>query len=259
MHFPGTALLLVDNPYQAQIGALCAVNTFLASSAGCISALFIKMALQYRSFGEMSFDLIAAMNGSLSGLVAITAGCATLEPWASLVVGFVAGGLYLGASDFLIYLRLDDAVDAIPVHMVNGMWGLISVGLLSSPSRMLQAYGTDEYPGFFYSLGQGSANANLLGCQVLGLLFIFGWTFVIMLPFFLWLNFMGWFRSESVQELVGLDISYGGIGAAGGLLQPEEGDEGVKEEYLDAYEKYRQNMRAKRTKDKPSTNKSEEM
>lgn len=179
-------------------------------------------------------------------LLQITAGCATLEPWAALVVGFFAGGLYLWGSDFLIYLRLDDAVDAIPVHMFNGMWGLLAVGLLSSPERMRQAYGTEDHPGFFYSLANGHSDARLLGCQMLGLLFIFGWTFVIMLPFFLWLNFMGWLRSESVQELVGLDISYGGIGANVGLLTPEAGDEGVKEEYLDAYEKYRQNMRAKR-------------
>lgn len=197
----------------------------------------------------MTFDLIAAMNGSLSGLVAITAGCATLEPWAGLLTGAVAGGLYLWGSDFLIYLRLDDAVDAIPVHMVNGMWGLIAVGLLSSPERMSQAYGSEKYCGLFYSLGRGDTNANLLGCQVLGMLFIFGWTFSIMLPFFLWLNYMGWFRSESVQELVGLDIAYGGISNNIGLLQTQDGEEGVKEEYLDAYEKYRQNMRAKRGKD----------
>lgn len=150
----------------------------------------------------------------------------------------------------MIYLRLDDAVDAIPVHMVNGMWGLISVGLLSSPKRLLMAYGNDTHPGFFYSFTHGGADANLLGVQMMALLFIFGWTLTIMLPFFLWLNFMGWFRSESVQELVGLDIAYGAVGTAAGLLVPEEGDEGVKDEYLDAYEKYRQNMREKRTKTK---------
>jgi ammonia channel protein AmtB len=143
-------------------------------------------------------------------------------------------------------VRLDDAVDAIPVHMVNGMWGLIAVGLLSEPERMRQAYGTGDYPGFFYSLGGGDVAANLLGCQVLGILFIFGWSLCIMLPFFLWLNFMGWFRSESVQELVGLDITYGGVVAAQGFLLGDDGDDGVNEEYLDAYEKYRQSMRGKR-------------
>jgi hypothetical protein len=58
---------------------------------------------------------------------------------------------------------------------------------------------------------------------------------------------MGWFRSESVQELVGLDITYGGVDAAQGLMMHDDGEDGVKEEYLDAYEKYRQNMREKRS------------
>jgi ammonia channel protein AmtB len=61
----------VDNPYQAEIGALCAVNTFLSSSAGCLSAMTIRMLLQHRIVGEYTFDLTAAMNGSLSGLVAV--------------------------------------------------------------------------------------------------------------------------------------------------------------------------------------------
>jgi ammonium transporter, Amt family len=82
---------------------------------------------------------------------------------------------------------LDDAVDAIPVHAMNGAWGLIAVGLLSEPQLMKEAYGTDEHPGFFYSLARGDADANLLGCQIMGLVFIFGWTFFVMLPFFLWL------------------------------------------------------------------------
>ena len=165
------------------------------------------------------------------------------------MIGLVAGVLYLLGSDFLIKLRLDDAVDAIPVHGVNGVWGCIAVGLLSHPDRLLQAFGTDEHPGFFYSLARGDANARLLGCQTIGVLFVFGWTFVTMLPFFLWLNFMGWFRSESVQELVGLDIAYHGGGAAAGgdnmMTAPE--DE-VRDEYLDAYQKYRQSMMTKRNK-----------
>jgi ammonia channel protein AmtB len=71
---PGTALLLVDNPYQAKIGALCAVNTFLASAGGCVAALMLKLAQKYRETAEWSFDLLAAMNVSLAGLVAIVSG-----------------------------------------------------------------------------------------------------------------------------------------------------------------------------------------
>ena len=62
---------------------------------------------------------------------------------------------------------------------------------------------------------------------------------------------MGWFRSESVQELVGLDIAYGGAGAGQHQMLTDDGEDGVKEEYLDAYEKYRQNMREKRGNEMP--------
>ena len=53
------------------------------------------------------------MNGTLSGLVAITAGCGVLEPWAAVVVGFVAGLLYIASSKGILLMRLDDAVDAV--------------------------------------------------------------------------------------------------------------------------------------------------
>jgi ammonia channel protein AmtB len=68
---PGTALLLTDNPYQSEIGALCACNTFLASAGGCVAAMLSKLYQGYRETGDWSFDLIVSMNGSLGGLVAI--------------------------------------------------------------------------------------------------------------------------------------------------------------------------------------------
>jgi ammonium transporter, Amt family len=67
----GSALLLEGNPYQADIGALCAVNTFMSSAGGALAALFLKMVWRERTTGEYSFDLMAAMNGMLSGLVTV--------------------------------------------------------------------------------------------------------------------------------------------------------------------------------------------
>ena len=71
---PGTALLLVDNPYQSEIGALCACNTFLASAGGCVAAMLSKLYQGYRETGDCHFDLVVSMNGSLAGLVAIVSG-----------------------------------------------------------------------------------------------------------------------------------------------------------------------------------------
>lgn len=77
------------------------------------AALFINLWMLERYTGEPYFDLRFAMNGTLSGLVAITAGCGVLEPWAAVTVGFVSGLLYIGGSKGILRLRLDDAVDAV--------------------------------------------------------------------------------------------------------------------------------------------------
>ena len=158
------------------------------------------------------------------------------------MTGLVGGVLYIWASDALIAMKLDDVVDAVPVHFVNGVWGCLVVGLLSEPERLRQAYGTDLYPGFFYSLERGQPDARLLGCQVIGMLFIAGWTTATMLPFFLGLNYCGWLRSDAVEELVGLDVCYNGEDIAVAGTDSKNGSDGqsiIREEYLDAYEDYR--------------------
>lgn len=205
----GSALSL-SNLHTGSVGAIAAVNTSLSAATGCVSALFLHLFVQERLTGEYKFDLSRAINGCLAALVAITAGCATVEAWAAILIGAIAGVLYLVTSDLLVRCRLDDAVDAIPVHLTNGIWGVIAVGFFSSPTNVLNAYGTDAHVGWFYSLGRGSLDATLLGNQCLEVLFILGWVAGMVTPFFLFLNFMGWFRADSLEELVGLDLAYMG-------------------------------------------------
>lgn len=176
------------------------------------------------------------MNGVLSGLVAITAGCATVDPWAACVIGLIAGWIYIGANSLLLYWRIDDAVDAIPVHLFNGIWGLIATGLFSSPSRMLMVYGTQLHVGVFYSIGQGKLDFQLLINQIVATLFVVGWPLVTMTPFFVWLNYMGWFRADSLEELVGLDLSYHGS------IRPNDNielDDDIDDDDLQAFVKKR--------------------
>lgn len=204
---PGSALLL-DVPGSGRVAARAAVNTSLCAASGAWTSLFANLLLQERRTGEYKFDLTSAMNGALSGLVVSSGSAATIENWAAVIVGSISGLLYLGGSTALVKFRLDDAVDAIPVHLLNGVWGLLAAGLFSSPSGLLEAYGQDEHVGWFYSLGQGSVDGALIGNQVLAICFVFGWVACTMLPFFLWLNYMGWFRANTLDELVGLDVSY---------------------------------------------------
>jgi Ammonium Transporter Family len=99
------------------VAALAAVNTTLSAGMAGMSAIFINLIVLERTTGEPYFDLTYLMNGSLSGLVAITGGCAVFEPWVAVIVGFVAGLVYLIGSKLLIRMRIDDAVDAVPVHL----------------------------------------------------------------------------------------------------------------------------------------------
>jgi Amt family ammonium transporter len=158
--------------------------------------------------GIFTYDLSYTMNGCLTGLVSITAGCATVEPWAAVLIGITGGWFYLLGSHLLVKFRIDDAVDAIPVHMVGGMWGVLSTGLLTSPNLLEKAFGQDEHFGWFYELARGNGDFTLMGIQIIAVLFIFGWTFVVMGVYFVILNYFGWLRINPLEEEVGMDISY---------------------------------------------------
>ena len=214
-----------------QILALCATNTSLAGGAGGISAIMVNLWYLERYTGEPYFDLKKAMNGSLTGLISIAASCGVIEPWAAVIIGTVAGVIYLMASIMLVRLRIDDACDAIPVHGSGGLWGIIAVGFFASPRRLLEYYGKADHPGLFFSWHRRNSDFRLLGAQVVGALFIVGWVLAFMLPFFVWLDWKGWLRSDPLEELVGLDTSYHG----GLALLTTHVDAEVKEEHITAY------------------------
>jgi Amt family ammonium transporter len=158
-----------------------------------------------------------------------------------MLIGGIAGVFYICGSNLLLKLRIDDAVDAIPVHMVNGMWGMIAVGFLACPRYLNMAYGTEvDHVGWFYSLSRGSGDARLLAAQIVGILFILAWCLVIMMPFFVWLDWKGWFRSDPLEEIVGLDTSY-----HGGLILMS-GDDSVNPEYISQFKKQRCELRQRK-------------
>lgn len=199
---PGSALAIA-NEDSAATAALCAVTTTLAAACGCVTAMFFDSFMDSRATGEVSYDLTMAMNGALGGLVAITAGCSVVAPWAACVIGIIGGIVYYGFSKFLVKMRIDDAVDAVPVHFANGIWGCIAVGLFAQKDLQATAgYSTSAY-GLFFGGG-----GDLLLCQICGILWICGWITVIMTPFFLLLNAVGMFRVDPLEEEVGLDISH---------------------------------------------------
>ena len=118
-------------------------------------------------------------------------------------------------------LILTCALSNIAVHMVNGIWGIVAVGLFATPTRLDQAYGRSDHVGWFYSFSHLGSDGTLLGAQMVGILFILGWVTAIMLPFFVWLDWKGWLRSNPLEEICGLDSSYHGGGIRGQGVQPD--------------------------------------
>lgn len=215
---PGSALI-IDNPASAAASALAAVTTTVAAASGCVACMFFDSIMDARETGEVSYDLTMAMNGCLGGLVAITAGCAVVMPWSACIIGIIGGLCYYGMSKLLIKLKIDDAVDAIPVHMANGIWGVLAVGLFADPDHMATAGYVNTHAGWFYDF----SDANLLLVQFCGVCWIMGWVVCIMFPFFLMLNALGMFRVDALEEEVGLDISHH-RGAAYDMSMPKKED-----------------------------------
>jgi ammonium transporter, Amt family len=134
----------------------------LAGGAGGLSALAFKFIATKQATGQGKYDLAASMNGVLAGCVAITAGCSLIPLFGAIVVGALAGGFYLVGSHLLIHYQLDDAVDAVPVHLVNGIWGLLAVGLLSTPKLVKMKYGHNDVSGLFFPSGEKRGRLSFL-------------------------------------------------------------------------------------------------
>lgn len=204
---PGSVLIMgVPGVYTT--AGLAAVNTTLAAASGAMSAMTLRWLLS----DENVFDITAVCNGALSGLVAITAGAATVWPWASVVIGLIGGIVYIGASNLLLKLEIDDAVDAIPVHGANGIWGCIATGLFSSASLVQNFTGDAGIPyfGWFYNWSTGNGYANLLAAELVGIVWIIAWCTCLMGPYFLLLKHFNLFRVDPIEEEMGLDISHHG-------------------------------------------------
>ena len=197
---PGSALIIA-NDVSAAVAALSAVTTTIGAAAGVVSGMFTDTIIHAVMTGEVAYDLTMAMNGGLGGLVAITAGCSSVQPWAAIPIGIIAGWCYYGMSKTLILLKIDDAVDAVPVHFANGIWGLLAVGFFADPVHTNDAFSA-ELPGVFY--GGGSLLLN----QLVAVCWIVGWVTATMTPFFLVLKLAGMFRVDPLEEDVGLDISH---------------------------------------------------
>jgi len=177
-------------------------NTLLAGAAGMMSAMF----LVWKMWGKP--DPSMAVNGSLAGLVAITAPCAFVTPWAAVVIGAIAGILVVLSVIFIERkLKVDDPVGASSVHGVNGLWGMIALGLFADGTYGAGLNGiATPVKGLFYG-DPGQLVAQLIACVV-----VVAWSFGLFYLFFtLQKKVMGGLRSSANDEVAGLDATEMGV------------------------------------------------
>jgi Amt family ammonium transporter len=185
---PGSQLAIASQA-DADAVAMVAVTTCLAAAAGG----FTGMLTSWLRAGKP--DLSMALNGVLGGLVAITAGCAFVDPLAAIIIGLVAGPLVVYSVDWMDSLKIDDPVGAVPVHLVNGVWGTLAVGLFATVPGNTGTTGLFAGGGF-----------ELLIAQIVGILSIGLWTAVLTGAMFFAIKATIGLRVSKEEEEAGLDI-----------------------------------------------------
>ena len=180
------------------------VNTMLASITGAIGAM---LTLQAKGLKP---DTSMLCNGMLAGLVAITAPCAFVDPWAAATIGFIAGILVVFSVFFFERHGVDDCVGAISVHGVNGLWGVLSVGIFATGQygagwngvvreEMVKLYGSDGVRGLLYG------DASQLVMQAIDCVVLAVFAFVMAYVWFKISDLITPLRVTEEIEMEGLD------------------------------------------------------
>jgi ammonium transporter len=161
------------------------LNTTVAAAFGGLAG----MALTWLRDGRP--DVVTIMNASLAGLVGITASASLMSPWKAAIVGVVAAAVMEGVSVALERVRIDDAIDAVPVHLGAGVWGTLAVGLLGDE---------DAFP-------TGAGRLEQIGIQFVGIATCFVWAFGLGYVVLSLINRRVPFRIDAAGELAGLNIA----------------------------------------------------
>ena len=115
------------------------MNTLLSASAGGIMATVLKPHVMGTYTKKRRIDTTALCNGILGGLVAVSAPCGNIQPWAAFMIGVISGAVYVGACKFLHRFGVDDPLEASAVHGFCGAWGVIATGIFDRSKGLLSS------------------------------------------------------------------------------------------------------------------------
>ena len=208
--FNGAAATSVE-----QLGSI-----FLTTTVSPALATVTCMIFTWVKYGKP--DVSMCLNASLAGLVAITASCDVTDCLGAIVIGIVAGLLVCFGVWLLDYkLRVDDPVGAVAVHLLNGIWGTLAVGLFATdtaPGYSIANASGEKLVGLFYGGG-----FELLGLQCIGVVSVLAWTAVTISLAFLFIKKTVGLRVSREEEIEGLDSSEHGLPSAyaGFAFSPE--------------------------------------
>mgnify|MGYP003309745340 FL=1 len=185
----GSALAAVDVDLAA-----IAVTTTLSAAAGSITAMYTSMISGKPNVGM-------TLNGALAGLVGITAGCANVNNLGAVLIGLVSGVLVVYSINFLEKKGFDDAVGAVSVHGICGIWGVLAVAIF------------DTTDGLVYGGG-----ATLFLPQLIGILAIGAWAYGTSFLVFKVIDSTVGLRVTAEEEIAGLDATEHGTSAYGDFI-----------------------------------------
>jgi Amt family ammonium transporter len=178
--------------------AYVALNTNIAAAAGVLGAVITSWLVIKKP------DLSMMLNGAIAALVAITAACAFVSPWAAIVIGLVAGAIVVLGVLLVEKARIDDPIGALAAHGMAGVWGTISLGFLTLPGQA-EKLATGS-AGLFYGGG-----FHQLGVQALGLVAVGAFTFSASFAVLWVMKATVGIRTEPEVESAGLDVSEHGM------------------------------------------------
>lgn len=209
------------NPAAAsEVGQLDSI--FLTTTVAPAVATVVCMIFTWLKYGKP--DVSMCLNASLAGLVGITAGCDVLDCFGAIMVGVVSGLLVCFGVWLLDYkLHVDDPVGAVAVHMMNGIWGTLAVGLFATSSApgyhiQLEAGGIKE-EGLLYGGG-----FEQLGLQALGVVSVAGWAAIAITITFLIIKATLGLRVSEQEEIIGLDATEHGLVSSYADFAPSMGE-----------------------------------
>ena len=195
--FNGGSTVAMSTDDDMELASLVMFNTNLAAAVATV----VAMIFTWLRYGKP--DVSMTFNAALAGLVAITASCDCVTPVGAFFIGLVAGFLVVLSVEFFDNIvKIDDPVGAVSVHMVNGIWGTLAVGLFSNG-------GDGIAPGLFYGGG-----LHQLGIQASGVVSVAVYVLIIMFIVFKIIDKTVGLRVPASVEIDGLDMHEHGLASA---------------------------------------------